>query len=154
MIILGIDPGSRTTGYGVIESVNNTYRYVASGCVRTQGKNISDRLYQIYEGVSAVISRYSPIEVAIEQVFVKNNVDSALKLGQARGAVFVAVAQHQLPLAEYAPRLIKKSVVGFGGAEKHQVQQMIRMLLCLSDVPSHDAADALAIALCHANHRL
>jgi crossover junction endodeoxyribonuclease RuvC len=152
MVILGIDPGSRITGYGIVESIGNGHRYIASGCIKTKGDNLSERLLQIYEGLSIIISRYLPTQAAIEQIFVKNNVDSALKLGQARGAAFVAVANYKIPLAEYAPRVVKKAVVGFGGADKQQVQQMIKILLCLSDLPPTDAADALAIALCHASH--
>lgn len=152
MIILGIDPGSRVTGYGVIDATNNTHRYIASGCIKTIGDIVSDRLYQIFEGLSVIIGRHAPTTVAIEKIFVKENVDSALKLGQARGAAFVAVANYKLPLAEYAPRLVKKTIVGFGGADKKQMQQMIKMLLGLSEVPPNDAADALAIALCHASH--
>lgn len=152
MIILGIDPGSRITGYGIIESIGNRNRYIASGCITAKGNNIPDRLLQIHEGLSIIIAKYLPTEVAIEQIFVKDNVDSALKLGQARGAALVAIANYKLPLAEYAPRVVKKTVVGFGGADKQQIQQMIRVLLCLSDKPPQDAADALAIALCHASH--
>lgn len=152
MIILGIDPGSRITGYGVIQSIGNTNCYLASGSIVTKG-DLSARLLQIYEGLSTIIRHHEPVEVAIEQVFVKKNVSSALKLGHARGAAFVAVANYRLTLAEYAPRLVKQSVVGYGGADKSQVQQMIKLLLSLSDVPSKDAADALAIALCHASLR-
>lgn len=154
MIILGIDPGSRVTGYGLISCQGNSHRYIASGCITTKGEHASERLLQIYQGLSTIIQQHLPNQVAIEQVFVNKNVDSALKLGQARGAAFVAVANHQLPLAEYAPRLVKQAVVGFGGADKRQVQQMIKVLLCLSEVPPKDAADALAIALCHASHCL
>jgi crossover junction endodeoxyribonuclease RuvC len=153
VIILGIDPGSRVTGYGLIKVQNNHYQYVASGCIRTVGEVVSDRLYQIFEGLSSIIRQHGPDEVAIEKIFLKKNIDSAFKLGQARGAAFVAAASSQLSVAEYAPRLVKKSIVGYGHAEKHQVQEMIKILLCLPGVPQSDAADALAIALCHANHR-
>lgn len=152
MIILGIDPGSRITGYGIIKVIGNTHRYIASGCIITKGDMLGARLLQIYEGLSTIIAQHAPTHAAIEQIFVKKNVDSALKLGQARGAAFVAMAGHQLPIAEYAPRLVKQTVVGYGGADKHQIQQMIKILLCLSDMPPKDAADALAIALCHASH--
>lgn len=154
MVILGIDPGSRITGYGLIACHGNSNRYLASGCITTKGDNISQRLLQIYQGLSTIIQQHLPTQVAIEQVFVNKNVDSALKLGQARGAAFVAVANYQLPLAEYAPRLVKQAVVGSGGADKRQVQQMIKILLCLSEAPPQDAADALAIAICHASHCL
>jgi crossover junction endodeoxyribonuclease RuvC len=153
MIILGIDPGSRVTGFGVIEATGSRHRYITSGCIKTKAEDLGGRLYQIYEGLSEIIDTYQPQHAAIEKVFVKENVDSALKLGQARGAALVAMAKYQLALAEYAPRLIKKTVVGYGGADKNQIQQMIKVLLCLSDVPQTDAADALAIAICHACHR-
>ncbi len=152
MIILGIDPGSRITGFGVIEKAGSHHHYIASGCIKTKGEVVCDRLYQIYEGLSLVIQKHIPSHVAIEQIFVKNNVDSALKLGQARGAAFVAVANFKLITAEYAPRVVKKAVVGYGAADKNQIQQMVKILLCLSDIPQRDAADALAIAICHANH--
>lgn len=151
MIILGIDPGSRITGYGIIRLEGNSHRYITSGSIVTKGE-FSNRLLQIYEGLSIIINQHQPAQVAIEQVFVKKNIDSALKLGHARGAAFVAVANQRLPLSEYAPRLIKQTVVGYGAADKQQIRQMIKILLCLSDLPSKDAADALAIALCHASH--
>ncbi|MBA2653919.1 MAG: crossover junction endodeoxyribonuclease RuvC [Gammaproteobacteria bacterium] len=153
MIILGIDPGSRITGFGVIEVIGNHHRYVTSGCIKTKGDALSDRLYQIYNGLTTIIQQFNPGQVAIEKIFFKANADSALKLGQARGAAFVAVANFKLQLAEYAPRLIKKTVVGYGDAKKDQIQHMIKMLLCLSDIPQSDAADALAIAICHASHQ-
>jgi crossover junction endodeoxyribonuclease RuvC len=153
VIILGIDPGSRVTGFGVIEATGNRHRYITSGCIKTKGLDLGGRLFQIFEGLSEIIHTYQPVQAAIEQVFVKENVDSALKLGQARGAALVAMAKYQLSLAEYAPRLIKKTVVGHGGADKNQIQQMVKVLLCLSDVPQTDAADALAIAICHACHQ-
>lgn len=153
MIILGIDPGSRVTGYGIIQTQGNRHRYIASGCIRTKSQNISDRMFEIYEGLTGIIRQHLPEQAAIEKIFLKNNADSAFKLGQARGAAFVAVASYQLALSEYAPRLVKKAVVGYGGADKQQVQQMVKILLCLSALPQVDAADALAIALCHANHR-
>lgn len=152
MIILGIDPGSRVTGFGVIEIKGNHRHYLSSGSIKTKGELLSDKLYQIYEGLCTIIQKYTPNQVAIEKVFLNKNVDSALKLGHARGAAFIAVAHNKLSLSEYSPRLIKKTVVGYGGADKHQIQQMIKILLCLSDVPQRDAADALAIAMCHASH--
>lgn len=154
MIILGVDPGSRITGFGVIEVKGNHHRYIASGCIKTKSEFLSGALHQIFEGLSTIIHQYSPVVAAIEKVFVQKNVDSALKLGQARGAALVALASHKLNLSEYAPRLIKKTVVGYGGADKKQIQQMIKILLCLSDLPQVDAADALAIALCHASHQM
>lgn len=151
-IILGIDPGSRITGFGVIEAKNNSRRYITSGCIKTSGESVAQRLHQIYEGLSTIIAQHLPQEAAIEKIFMHENVDSALKLGQARGAAFVAVAKYNIVLSEYTPRVVKKTVVGYGGADKNQIQQMIKILLCLTDIPQSDAADALAIALCHANH--
>jgi crossover junction endodeoxyribonuclease RuvC len=154
-IILGIDPGSRVTGFGLLQVQESTAKmsYLASGCIRTtEEKNLADRLARIYAGIDEIIVHYRPHEVAIEQVFLKHNVLSALKLGHARGAAMVACANHQLPIAEYAPRLIKQAVVGYGGAEKSQIQHMVVALLNLNKTPSSDAADALAIAICHTHH--
>lgn len=150
-IILGIDPGSRITGFGVINAIGQKTEYLASGCIRVGDGLLADRLNRIFENVSELIEQYSPQEFAIEQVFMGKNADSALKLGQARGAAIVAAAQHQLDVAEYAPRSIKQAVVGKGGATKEQVQHMVQHLLKLPGLPQADAADALAIALCHAH---
>jgi crossover junction endodeoxyribonuclease RuvC len=152
MVILGIDPGSRITGFGVIKASGTGHSYVTSGCIKTKGQEMPSRLLEIFQGLSLIIQQYAPSLAAIEKVFIKKNPDSALKLGQARGVALVAIATHQLPLSEYSPRVIKQAVAGFGGADKMQIQQMIKILLCLSDVPQIDAADALAIALCHAHH--
>lgn len=151
MLILGIDPGSRITGYGVIRASGSRTEYVASGCIRISGDQLADRLQQVYAGVTEVIERYQPQEMAIEQVFMSRNADSALKLGQARGVAIVAGANRLLPIAEYAARRVKQSVVGNGGADKAQVQHMVMHLLKLPGLPQADAADALAIALCHAH---
>jgi crossover junction endodeoxyribonuclease RuvC len=150
-IILGIDPGSRITGYGVIKKIASRSEYVASGCIRTQGSELAPRLKQIFDGVREIIHQFKPDEFAIEQVFMAKNPDSALKLGQARGAAIVAATTFDLPVAEYSARQIKQSVVGKGGADKTQVQHMVTHLLKLSASPQADAADALAVALCH-NH--
>ncbi|OMH38778.1 crossover junction endodeoxyribonuclease RuvC [Motiliproteus sp. MSK22-1] len=152
-LILGIDPGSRITGYGVINTVGSSTEYIASGCIRIKGDHLPDRLQQVFEGVLEVIKLYCPQEMAIEQVFMARNADSALKLGQARGAAIVAGVSQKLPVAEYAARAVKQAVVGNGGADKVQVQHMVRSLLRLPGLPQADAADALAIALCHANTR-
>lgn len=152
-LILGIDPGSRVTGYGVINVVGNRIEYVTSGCIRIKGDHLPDRLHQVFEGVQEVITRYTPQEMAIEQVFMAKNADSALKLGQARGAAIVAGASQKLPVAEYAARAIKQAVVGKGGADKAQVQHMVRSILKLPGTPQADAADALAVAICHAHTR-
>lgn len=140
------------TGFGVIKKRNNQYSYVASGCIRTKGNLLQERLLQIYNGLSSVIMEHTPSHAVIEKIFLKKNVDTALKLGQARGAAFVAVANFELQVAEYEPRVVKKTIVGYGAADKNQVKHMVKMLLCLSDTPQTDAADALAIALCHAHH--
>lgn len=150
-LIIGIDPGSRITGYGIINWVGNTREYVDSGCIRIQGDILSERLNQIYQGVSELISTYSPQVMAIEKVFMARNPDSALKLGQARGVAIVAGANQGLPVYEYSARQVKQAVVGKGAAAKSQVQHMVTALLKLNKTPQADAADALAIALCHAH---
>ncbi len=147
--ILGIDPGSRLTGYGLIDAEGQRVGYVASGCVRVQGASLADKLGLIFAELQALIGRFEPDELAIESVFMHRNADSALKLGQARGAAICAAVTRDLPVAEYAPREIKQAVVGKGGADKAQVQHMVRVLLSLPATPQADAADALAIALCH-----
>lgn len=152
-IILGIDPGSRCTGFGVIETIGNKHKYLTSGNISTSGDHAGERCYQIYAGITEIVKTYQPDETSIEQVFVKHNVNSALKLGQARGAAMVAVAAFNIPIAEYSPRKIKQSVVGYGAADKAQVQHMMKLMLNLSDLPQADAADALAVAVCHANSR-
>jgi crossover junction endodeoxyribonuclease RuvC len=148
-IILGIDPGSRITGYGVIRVLANKAEYVASGCIRVQDDILAQRLDNVFTGVSEIIRQFQPSEFAIEQVFMAKNPDSALKLGQARGAAIVAATQASLPVFEYSARQIKQSVVGKGSADKTQVQHMVTHLLKLNKTPQADAADALAVALCH-----
>jgi crossover junction endodeoxyribonuclease RuvC len=152
-IILGIDPGSRITGFGVISTTGSHHSYLGCGCIKTQSDCMAERLHQIYTGLCEVINTYQPNESSIEQVFMNKNANSALKLGQARGAALVALAAHGLSIAEYTPRRIKQAIVGHGGAEKNQVQHMVKILLNLQKTPQADAADALAIALCHANSR-
>ncbi len=148
-IILGIDPGSRITGYGVIKVVGGKTSYLGSGCIRLTHDELSLRLKQIFDSVSEIITQFSPTEFAIEQVFMAKNPDSALKLGQARGAAIVAATNFDLPVAEYSARQIKQSVVGTGAADKTQVQHMVTSILTLNATPQADAADALAVALCH-----
>lgn len=148
--ILGIDPGSRITGYGVIDLIGVKPHYVASGCIRTTDGPLEQRLAQIYAGLSEVVGLHRPDAVAVERVFMAKNPDSALKLGQARGTALVCIANHGLNIAEYAARQIKQAVTGQGGAEKSQVQHMVTAILQLSSTPQADAADALAIALTHA----
>jgi crossover junction endodeoxyribonuclease RuvC len=150
-IILGIDPGSRITGYGVIKQLGSKYQYLGSGCIRMQGDELAPRLQQIFEGVTELIIQFQPTTFAIEQVFMAKNAGSALKLGQARGAAMVAATNQKLPVSEYSARQIKQSVVGKGSAEKSQVQHMVTYLLNLSATPQEDAADALAVALCHSH---
>ncbi len=151
-LILGIDPGSRKTGYGLVNSVRGKNEYVASGVIRVDGTlSLPERLHVIFTSLGEIIEHYSPSEVAVEQVFMAKNASSALKLGQARGAAIVAAVQHNLPVAEYEARKVKQSVVGTGAADKLQVQHMVKSLLKLPRVPQEDAADALAVALCHAS---
>lgn len=150
-IILGIDPGSRVTGYGVIQTDGQRHRYLGSGCVRVTVTKTAERLQQIFSGLVEVIQHYQPHEAAIEQVFMHQNANSAIKLGQARGVAMVAVTNHTIPIAEYSARAVKQAVVGYGAATKEQVQQMIKKILNLNGVPASDAADALAMAICHAN---
>lgn len=153
-IILGIDPGSRVTGYGLIrERVGQEIQYLDSGCIRTGEAALSVKLLQIFNGVCELLEHYHPDEVAIEAVFMHENASSALKLGHARGVAMVACASHRLPVSEYSPREIKQAVVGYGAAEKSQVKDMIMKLLVLQSPPQNDAADALAIAVCHSHRR-
>jgi len=149
--ILGIDPGSRLTGFGVIDETATGYQYLASGCLRIKGDNFPLRLKQIFAGISDIVEEYKPTEMAIEQVFMHKNADSALKLGQARGAAICAVQLFDIPVFEYAARQVKQAVVGKGSADKLQVQQMVKILLGISGELQIDASDALSISLCHAN---
>lgn len=151
MRVLGIDPGSRVTGYGIIDTDGRRHAYVDSGCIRTQGQEMPLRLKQIFDSVSELMLRYRPDQMAIEQVFMAKNPDSALKLGQARGAAICAAMSRLEGCSEYSPRQIKQAVVGTGGADKAQVQHMVTALLSLNATPQSDAADALAVALCHAH---
>ncbi|HAO76012.1 MAG TPA: crossover junction endodeoxyribonuclease RuvC, partial [Pseudomonas sp.] len=152
-LILGIDPGSRITGYGVVRDTGRGCEYVASGCIRTGSGELSERLRAVFSGVSEVIRTYGPVTMGIEQVFMARNADSALKLGQARGAAIVAGAEAGLQIAEYTATQVKQAIAGTGGADKQQVQMMVMHLLKLLEKPQIDASDALAIALCHAHHR-
>jgi crossover junction endodeoxyribonuclease RuvC len=150
--IIGIDPGSRTTGYGLIEADRGMLRFVTCGVIRTAvHMPFSYRLNQIFLGINEVIQLNGPTAAAVEDVFLATNPRSALKLGQARGAAVVAAMQNDLEVADYSAKQIKLAVVGYGQADKEQVQHMVRTLLGLNRVPSSDAADALAVAICHAN---
>lgn len=150
-VILGIDPGSRFTGFGIIQTNAQQYRYVASGCINVSKHDVPERLKMIYQHLSDLIVQHAVTEASIERVFMHINPASALKLGQARGAAIVAVGQHALPLGEYSPRQIKQAIVGYGGAVKGQMQHMVKQLLNVTGELQEDAADALAIAICHAN---
>ncbi len=158
MRIIGLDPGLRLTGWGVIDVQGNHLRFVACGVVKTDaalGLGLAQRLVLIHQGLIAIIGTHRPGEAAVEETFVNRNPASALKLGQARGVVMLAAAEAGLTVAEYPPNVIKKSVVGAGHAAKQQVQMMVRMLLPgIGETPmGADAADALATAICHAHHR-
>jgi crossover junction endodeoxyribonuclease RuvC len=148
--VLGIDPGSQRTGFGVLDAVGARLTYVASGVIRTQKGEFADRLCEIFRCVQTIVAQYQPHEIAIERVFVNRNPDSALKLGQARGAAICGTVNANAEVFEYATRQIKQAVVGSGSAEKAQVQLMMRSILKLDGPVSADAADALAAAVCHA----
>lgn len=150
--ILGIDPGSRTTGFGIIDAEGRQTHYVTCGCIRTGDGDLPSRIRAIVDGISELLVQYSPDQMAIERVFMNKNADSALKLGQARGAAIAAVVIRDIPVFEYSATQIKKATVGRGHADKAQVQHMVRVLLNLSATPQEDAADALAGALCHNHH--
>lgn len=152
MIILGIDPGSRITGYGIIRKEGNRLIHIDNGALFTDSAtDFPGRLKRIFDGLSEVISRYSPQVVSIEDLFFASNPQSALKLGQARGAAIVAAVHAGLPVSEYSALQVKQSVVGHGKAAKEQVQHMVKVLLGLPEIAQADASDALAVAICHAN---
>jgi crossover junction endodeoxyribonuclease RuvC len=154
MRLLGLDPGLNRTGWGVIEAETNRLVYVADGVVESvAGQPLAERLAALYSGILAVIAEFRPVEAAVEETFVNANGQSTLKLGHARGIALLAPAQSGLPVAEYAARLVKKSIVGTGRAEKSQVAHMVRCLLPGARIAGADAADALAVAICHAHHR-
>ena len=154
MRVVGIDPGSETTGWGIIEGDRRRYTLVEYGSIKTAAnEKFATRLMQICDAIEEVIVRLQPDSCAIEDGFLKTNVKVTLKLGQVRGVAMLAAARAALDVHEYAPRLIKQTVVGYGNAEKHQVQEMVRILLSLKTAPQpHDAADALAVAICHFHH--
>lgn len=150
-LILGIDPGSRITGYGIINVTIEKIDYVGSGCIRLTEKEHPDRLQSLFSNLSSIIQEYKPESAAIEQVFMHVNPGGALKLGQARGCAIVAATQYAIPVSEYSARQVKQAVAGYGAAKKEQIQLMICELLKLNKKPQADAADALAIAICHAH---
>ena len=154
MRVLGIDPGSETLGWGVVEGSGLKYSLVDFGTVKSSPREqFSKRLLKISDGVEAVIAKYQPDVISVEEAFYATNVKVALKLGQVRGVVLLIGEKSNLAISEFSPRLIKQTVVGYGNAEKHQVQEMVRLLLKMKTAPQpHDAADALAIAICHFHH--
>ncbi|MEX6505635.1 crossover junction endodeoxyribonuclease RuvC [Jiella sp. M17.18] len=152
--IVGIDPGLRRTGWGVVETLGNSLRFVASGTVTSDNKrDLASRLCQLHEGLSQVIHSYRPDEAAVEQTFVNKDAVATLKLGQARGVALLVPALAGLPVAEYAPNAVKKAVIGVGHGEKHQIHMMVKVLMPKATFDSDDSADALAIAICHSHHR-
>ncbi|MDR1310311.1 MAG: crossover junction endodeoxyribonuclease RuvC [Burkholderiaceae bacterium] len=152
MKILGIDPGLRLTGFGVIEKNGTRLSYVASGVIKTDNRDdLPTRIKTLFEGIAEITATHRPNHAAIEKVFVNVNPQSTLLLGQARGAAICALVQAQMPLSEYTALQIKKAVVGHGRAQKSQVQDMVKRLLMLAGTPKSDAADALGVAICHAN---
>lgn len=152
--IIGIDPGLRRTGWGIVESLGNSLRFVASGSVCSDDKaTLASRLCQLHEGLSQVLHQAMPHEAAVEQTFVNKDATATLKLGQARGVAMLVPALAGLPVAEYAPNAVKKAVIGVGHGDKKQIHMMVRVLMPKAVFDTHDAADALAIAICHAHHR-
>jgi crossover junction endodeoxyribonuclease RuvC len=152
MRILGIDPGSRITGYGIIEQQGNRLQHIDNGAIFTHSEDdLADRLKIIYDELIRIIVDYAPQAVAVEQIFVAKNALSALKLGHARGCALLAGVNTGLPVFEYSALQVKKAVVGYGRAGKEQVQQMVRKLVALPEIAQEDASDALAVAICHAH---
>ncbi|TDH35105.1 crossover junction endodeoxyribonuclease RuvC [Pseudohoeflea suaedae] len=152
--IIGIDPGLRRTGWGIVESLGNSLRFVASGTVRSDEKrDLASRLHQLFEGLEEVIHTYRPFEAAVENTFVNKDATATLKLGQARGIAMVVPVRAGLRVAEYAPNAVKKSVIGVGHGDKKQIQMMVKVLMPRAEFDTDDAADAIAIAICHAHHR-
>ena len=151
-LVLGIDPGSRVTGYGLVKADGSRLVYVDSGCIRTAARaSLADRLAAIFQGVAQIIAERQPSHVAVERIFMSQGAEAALKLGHARGAAMVAAVSQGVSVHEYEARKVKQAVVGTGAAAKAQVQQMVMRLLCLESAPPEDAADALAVAICHIN---
>jgi crossover junction endodeoxyribonuclease RuvC len=151
--IIGIDPGLRRTGWGIIETLGNSLRFVASGTVMSDDKaDLASRLCQLHDGLAEVVHIHRPDEAAVEQTFVNKDATATLKLGQARGIAMLVPARAGLPVAEYAPNAVKKAVIGVGHGEKQQIHMMLKVLMPKAQFQGNDAADALAIAICHAHH--
>ena len=152
--ILGIDPGLRKTGWGVVDTIGNSLRFVASGTVRSDEKAaLAVRLCQLHDGLAEILERHAPDEAAVEATFVNKDATATLKLGQARGIAMLVPARAGLVVAEYAPNAVKKTVIGVGHGDKKQIHMMVKVLLPKATFETDDAADALAIAICHAHHR-
>lgn len=152
--IIGIDPGLRRTGWGVIDTIGNSLKFVASGTVTSDGDlDLASRLCQLHDGLAEVVHAYKPDEAAVEQTFVNKDAVATLKLGQARGVVMLVPARAGLPVSEYAPNAVKKSVIGVGHGDKKQIHVMLKILMPKVEFKGDDAADALAIAICHAHNR-
>lgn len=152
--IIGIDPGLRRTGWGIIESLGNSLKFVASGTVTSDGDmDLASRLCQLHDGLAEVVHSYRPDEAAVEQTFVNKDAVATLKLGQARGIAMLVPARAGLPVSEYAPNAVKKAVIGVGHGEKQQIHMMLKILMPKATFIGNDAADALAIAICHAHQR-
>ncbi len=153
-MILGIDPGSRRTGFGIVNAVGNNLEYITSGTIHIDPElALPERLKVIFDSVTEIVVKHMPQEVAVEKVFMAKSADSALKLGQARGAAITAAVNQGLEVAEYEARKVKQALVGTGAADKSQIQHMVKTLLKLPSVPKEDAADALAVAICHIHTR-
>jgi crossover junction endodeoxyribonuclease RuvC len=152
--IIGIDPGLRRTGWGIVESLGNSLRFVASGTVKSDDKaDLASRLCQLHDGLAEILHMHAPGEAAVEQTFVNKDASATLKLGQARGIAMLVPARAGLRVAEYAPNAVKKAVIGVGHGDKKQIHMMVRVLMPKATFDGDDAADALAIAICHAHHR-
>ncbi|HET9534754.1 MAG TPA: crossover junction endodeoxyribonuclease RuvC [Mesorhizobium sp.] len=152
--IIGIDPGLRRTGWGIVETLGNSLRFIASGTVRSDEKtDLASRLCQLHDGLTAILHEHQPHEAAVEATFVNKDASATLKLGQARGIAMLVPARAGLAVSEYAPNAVKKAVIGVGHGEKKQIHMMVKVLMPKASFDTDDAADALAIAICHAHHR-
>ena len=154
MVILGLDPGTATTGYGVIRVLGNRFQMLEYGIISTPAKTpMEKRLEMIYDNLQELLQKWQPDQAAVEELFFNQNITTAITVGQARGVLLLCCAQNNVPLAEYTPLQVKQALVGYGRADKKQIQQMVKMFLNLADIPKpDDAADALAIAICHAHN--